>query len=44
VLGTVWIPAAQSKRRSSAGACVDRSWTQLSGMHGWRIWVESQPS
>jgi hypothetical protein len=23
VLGTVWIPAAQSKRRSSAGACVD---------------------
>jgi hypothetical protein len=30
VLGTVWIPAARSKRRSSAGACVDRSWTQLS--------------
>src|SRR5262249_27746320 len=27
VLGTVWIPAAQSKRRSSAGACVDGSWT-----------------
>src|SRR5215472_12668988 len=23
VLGTVWIPAAQSKRRSSADACVD---------------------
>ena len=23
MLGTVWIPAAQSKRRSSAGACVD---------------------
>jgi hypothetical protein len=30
VLGTVWIPAAQSKRRSSAGACVDGNWTQLS--------------
>src|SRR5215472_16979314 len=26
VLGTVWIPAAQSKRRSSAGACVDGNW------------------
>ena len=30
VLGTVWIPAVQSKRRSSAGACVDGNWTQLS--------------
>ena len=29
-VGTVWIPAAQSKRRSSAGACVDGNWTQLS--------------
>ena len=29
VLGTVWIPAAQSKRRSSAGACVDGNWRQL---------------
>jgi len=25
VLGTVWIPAAQSKRQSSAGACVDEN-------------------
>ena len=30
VLGTVWIPAAQSKRRSSAGACVDGNWRQPS--------------
>ena len=30
VLGTVRILAAQSKRRSSAGACVDGNWTQLS--------------
>src|SRR6516164_270980 len=29
-VGTVWIPAAQSKRRSSTGACVDGNWTQLS--------------
>ena len=29
VLGTVWIPAAQSKLQSSAGACVDGNWTQL---------------
>ena len=32
VLGAVWIPAAQSKRRSSAGACVDGNWTQLSSL------------
>src|SRR6516164_11248692 len=31
VLGTVWIPAAQSKRRSSAGACVDGNWTRTLG-------------
>ena len=30
MLGTVWILTAQSKRRSSAGACVDENWTQLS--------------
>jgi hypothetical protein len=29
-LGTVSIPAAQSKRRSSVGACVEGDWTQLS--------------
>jgi hypothetical protein len=29
VLGTVWIPAAQSKLQSSAGACVDGNRTAL---------------
>ena len=29
VLGTVWIPAAQSKLQSSAGACVDGNRTVL---------------
>ena len=36
-LGTVWIPAAQSKRRSSAGACVDGNWTQLSPLSRGRL-------
>ena len=31
VFGTVWIPAAQSKRRLSAGACVDENCDDAGG-------------
>ena len=43
VLGTVWIPAAQSKLQSSAGACVDGNWTQLNPpSHGSPCKIEIQ--